>query len=131
MGWVVEKDIDAYADRVLPWLGRDPAWNSVASTVLVTHRDGTVRGDDPWLAWLPDGSGAVAAVALRTPPRGLLLSRFPAGAVRDLVDVAPADLPEAVGPAGAGRRVRHRVRATDRSDPPAEPARPAVRADRA
>jgi len=99
MGWVVEKDIDAYADRVLPWLGRDPAWNSVASTVLVTHRDGTVRGDDPWLAWLPDGSGAVAAVALRTPPRGLLLSRFPAGAVRGLVDVAPDDLPEAVGPA--------------------------------
>jgi hypothetical protein len=99
MGWVVEKDIDAYADRVLPWLGRDPAWNSVASTVLVAHRDGTVRGDDPWLAWLPDGSDAVAAVALRTPPRGLLLSRFPAGAVRGLVDVAPADLPEAVGPA--------------------------------
>ena len=41
MEWVVEKDIDAYADRVLPWLGRNPAWNSVASTVLLTHRDGT------------------------------------------------------------------------------------------
>ena len=32
-------------------------------------------------------------MALRTPPRGLLLSRFPAGAVRGLADVAPADLP--------------------------------------
>jgi predicted GNAT family acetyltransferase len=99
MGWVVEKDIDAYADKVLPWLEHNPAWNSVASTVLITHRDGTVRGDDPWLAWLPDESGAVAGVALRTPPRGMLLAKFPAGALRGLADVAPPDLPEAVGPA--------------------------------
>lgn len=98
MGWVVEKDIDAYADRVLPWLSRDPAWNSVASTVLVTRRNGTVRGDEPWLAWLSDGTGAVAGVALRTPPRGMLLPKLPDGAVRGLADVAPPDLPEAVGP---------------------------------
>jgi predicted GNAT family acetyltransferase len=138
MGWVVEKDIDAYADRVLPWLGRDPAWNSVASTVLVSHRDGTVRGDDPWLAWLPDGSDAVAAVALRTPPRGLLLSRFPASAVRGLVDVAPADLPETVGPAeqvgefatayarrtGATARLNRHDRLYELTEP-VEPPRPA------
>ncbi|HEY7103663.1 MAG TPA: GNAT family N-acetyltransferase [Mycobacteriales bacterium] len=140
MGWVVEKDIDAYADRVLPWLAANPAWNSVAATVLITRRDGTVRGDDPWLAWLPDASGAVAAVALRTPPRGLLLSKFPAAAVRGLADVAPPDLPEAVGPAEQvgefGTAYAHRTGATARLNrrdrlyeltEPAEPPRPAGR----
>src|SRR4029078_3573621 len=68
MGWVSQKDIAASAARVLPWLGRDPAWNSVASTVLVTHRDGTVRGDDPWLARLPDGAHQVVPRARRPPP---------------------------------------------------------------
>jgi predicted GNAT family acetyltransferase len=140
MGWVVEKDIDAYADRVLPWLERNPAWNSVASTVLITRRDGTMRGDDPWLAWLPDRSGAVAAVALRTPPRGLLLAKFPTDAARALAEVAPPDLPEVVGPAEQVGEVAvayaHRTGATTRRHrrdrlyeltEPTEPPRPAGR----
>ena len=41
MEWVVEKDLAAYVDRVLPWLERSPVWNTVPATVLLTRRDVT------------------------------------------------------------------------------------------
>jgi RimJ/RimL family protein N-acetyltransferase len=97
MEWVVEKDLAAYVERVLPWLERSPVWNTVAATVLVTRRDRTISTNEPWLAWLDDGTGAVAGVALRTPPRGLLIPPLPDGAVASLVGVAPPDLPVAAG----------------------------------
>jgi RimJ/RimL family protein N-acetyltransferase len=98
MEWVVEKDLAGYVDRVLPWLERSPVWNTVPATVLRTRRDGTIVTADPWLAWLDDGTGAVAGAALRTPPRGMLIPRLPAGAAAGLAEVAPPDLPEAAGP---------------------------------
>ena len=53
---------------------------------------------EPWLAWLDDGTGAVAGVALRTPPRGLLIPPLPDGAAAGLAEVAPPELPGAAGP---------------------------------
>jgi RimJ/RimL family protein N-acetyltransferase len=100
MEWLLETDVDAYADRVLPWLGRDPVWNTVPSTVLTTRMDGTITAADLWLAWLADDTGAVAGMALRTPPRGLLLPVLPAGAAAELAGVAEPILPAAAGPAG-------------------------------
>jgi len=97
MEWVVEKDLAAYVDRVLPWLERSPVWNTVPATVLLTRRDGTIGTPEPWLAWLDDGAGAVAGVALRTPPRGLLIPPLPDGAVASLAAVAPPELPVAAG----------------------------------
>src|SRR6185503_3876313 len=98
MEWVVEKDLTAYVDRVLPWLERSPIWNTVPATVLLTRRDSTITTPEPWLAWLDDGAGAVAGVALRTPPRGLLIPPLPDGAAAGLADVAPPELPGAAGP---------------------------------
>jgi len=97
MEWVVEKDLAAYVDRVLPWLERSPVWNTVAATVPLTRRDGTIGTPEPWLAWLDDGTGAVAGVAVRTPPRGLLIPPLPDGAVASLAEVAPPELPVAAG----------------------------------
>jgi RimJ/RimL family protein N-acetyltransferase len=109
MAWVVETDISAYAERVRPWLDRDPVWNTVPATVLHTRRDGTVPTRDAWLAWFratdgraTDGAtGDVAGVALCTPPRGLLLAPLPPGAVAELAAAAPPRLPGASGPAAA------------------------------
>jgi RimJ/RimL family protein N-acetyltransferase len=98
MEWIVEKDLSAYVERVLPWLERSPVWNTVPATVLLTRRDGTINSPDPWLAWLDDGAGAVAGVALRTPPRGLLIPPLPDGAAAGLAEVAPPELPSAAGP---------------------------------
>jgi RimJ/RimL family protein N-acetyltransferase len=97
MEWVVEKDLAAYVERVLPWLERSPVWNTVPATVLLTRRDGTIRTPDPWLAWLDDGAGAVAGIALRTPPRGLLIPPLPDGAATGLAELAPPELPSAAG----------------------------------
>jgi predicted GNAT family acetyltransferase len=99
MSWVVETDIGAYAERVRPWLDRDPVWNTVPATVLQTRRDGTIPASGSWLAFF-EAAGHVAGVALRTPQRGLLLPRLPAGAVTTLVAAAPPGLPGAAGPAG-------------------------------
>ena len=97
MEWVLEDDLAAYGQRVLPWLQRDPVANTVLATVLVTRIDGAIATREPWLAWLADPAGEVAGVALRTPPRGLLLSALPAEAVGPLAALAQPGLPAASG----------------------------------
>src|SRR5215217_4479185 len=97
MKWVVEPDPAAYAERVLPWLGRDPVLTTVPATILAGSLE---RGDDTaWRAWLADGAGEVAAVALRTPGRGLVLTALPPGAAALLAGIAEPRLPGAAGPA--------------------------------
>jgi GNAT superfamily N-acetyltransferase len=102
MDWVVETDVAAYGRRVLPWLERDPVGNTVPATVLTARLDGTLPPGGMWTAWLSDG-GAVAGVALRTPPRGMLHTPLPNGAAAALAAVAPHDLPGASGPTPAVR----------------------------
>jgi RimJ/RimL family protein N-acetyltransferase len=97
MDWVVENDVAAYGRRVMPWLERDPVRNTVPATVLTARLDGTLPPDGFWTAWLSDG-GAVAAVALQTPPRGVLHTPLPNGAAAALAAIAPDDLPGASGP---------------------------------
>ena len=94
---MVEDDLAAYGKRVLPWLQLDPVENTVLATVLVSRIDGTIAARDLWLAWLAGPGGEVAGVALRTPPRGLLLSALPADAVAPLAALAQPDLPAASG----------------------------------
>ena len=94
---MLEKDLTAYGERVLSWLQREPVDNTVLATVLLSRLDGTIAYRDLWLAWLADGSGEVAGVALRTPPRGLLISALPAGAAEPLAELAPPGLPGASG----------------------------------
>jgi RimJ/RimL family protein N-acetyltransferase len=97
MRWVVEPDPAAYAERVLPWLGRDPVLTTVPATILVGALQ---RGDDTaWRAWLADGAGEVAGVALRTPGHGLVLTALPPGAAELLAGIAEPLLPGAAGPA--------------------------------
>jgi predicted GNAT family acetyltransferase len=105
MDWVVEEDIAAYGKRVLPWLQQDPVLNTVPSTVLVTRMDDTIATPDPWLAWLADDVGEVAGVALRTPPRGLLVTVLPPEAIEPLVAVAPTGLPVVSGRADVAEAV--------------------------
>jgi hypothetical protein len=97
MKWVVETDLAAYADRVQPWLARDPVRTTVPATILLGALDGTY--DTAWAAWLADGAGEVAGVALRTPPRGLVVAALPPGAAELLAEVAEPRLPGAAGPA--------------------------------
>src|SRR3954453_20111691 len=97
MEWVVETDLAAYARTVLPWLEQDPVRNTVPASVLAARLDGTVPPDGIWTAWLSD-RGAVAAVALCTPPRGLLHTDLPPGPAATLAAVAPERLPGASGP---------------------------------
>jgi GNAT superfamily N-acetyltransferase len=98
MDWVVETDVAGYGRRVLPWLERDPVRNTVPATVLTARLDGTLPPDGVWTAWLSDG-GAVAGVALRTPPRGVLHTALPDGAATALAAVVPDGAPGASGPA--------------------------------
>jgi GNAT superfamily N-acetyltransferase len=137
MRWVVEPEPAAYAERVMPWLERDPAVRSVPATITLAVLDGTY--DAPWLAWLEDG-GEVAGVAVRTPPRGVVVTDLPAGAAAALAGVADPGLPGAGGPAaeaaafvtayadrhGARARCGHRsrlFRLTEVTPPPPPPGR--------
>jgi RimJ/RimL family protein N-acetyltransferase len=98
MDWVVETDLTAYGKRVLPWLELDPVRNSVPATVLMTRLDGTVEPVDVWTAWLAGPGGEIAGVALRTPPRGMLVTALPAGAAGTLAAIATEGIGAASGP---------------------------------
>jgi RimJ/RimL family protein N-acetyltransferase len=98
MEWVIETDLATYGQRVLPWLERDPVHNSVAATVLMTRLDGTVEPVDVWTAWLAGPDGEVAGVALRTPPRGMLVTALPADAAATLAAIATDGIGAAAGP---------------------------------
>ncbi|HST64639.1 MAG TPA: GNAT family N-acetyltransferase [Mycobacteriales bacterium] len=116
MEWIVETDAAAYGRRVLPWLQQDPIRNTVPATVLTARLDGTLPADGVWTAWLSD-AGAVAAVALRTPPRGVLHTALPDGAAATLAAVVPAGLPGASGPVPDVRAFVHAYAARTRSRP--------------
>src|SRR5215207_5041142 len=98
MEWVPETDLETYGGRVLPWLARDPVRTTVPGSILTQRLDGSVSTPDLWMAWLAAEDGAVAGIALRTPPRGLLVSPLPPGAARSLAAVAEPALPGAAGP---------------------------------
>jgi RimJ/RimL family protein N-acetyltransferase len=114
--WTVETDPATYAARVLPWLERDPVGNTVQATLVIAAVDDAFEADPLWLAWLAGEDGEVAGVALRTPPRGILVSALPAGGAVALADVAQPGLPGAAGPPAEVRAflrayaARHHVR---------------------
>ena len=58
MRWVVESDARAYADRVLPWLAREPVLTTVPATILLGVLDRVYA--ESWLAWLADGARRAA-----------------------------------------------------------------------
>jgi predicted GNAT family acetyltransferase len=99
----VERDTElaGYAERVLPWLAADPVLHALPASLIDIRLSGLVPTEpDAW--WLRvNAAGRLAGVALRTPPRGLLVTAMPAAAATALAEYcAAADLrpPEAGGP---------------------------------
>ena len=109
MNWIVEPELQVYADHVLPWLVLDPVTNTVPCTVLLTrlaHAD--PDAEPPWLAWFESTTGELSGLALRTPPHGLLVSGLPGDALGPLADLVQRQydsLPAVVGPPGTAEAV--------------------------
>src|SRR5436189_6479274 len=110
----VETGVGDFADRVGPFLLGDPVVNNVVYTLLVQRRDGLVAtGPDCLLVRVEDGDGTVG-VAIRTPPRGLLLSAMSDGAARVIADHLAAmgyEVPAVGGPVAASRAFADRYAA--------------------
>ncbi len=83
----LETDPEAFAERVLPFLRTQPVEHNVMATVLAGAGPDTLR------AYVEDGDGAVAAVAVRVPAMPLLVSTL-------TDDAAAAALAEALRGAG-------------------------------
>ena len=136
-----------FLDRAGPWLLRSEAEHSLVLGIAGRLADAAGPPAAPvFLATVEDG-GAVAGVAMRTPPHKLLLSRMPLGAVPLVVEAAAefGDLPAVLGPApvaeafaeawaaghaveprpGMRQRVFRLTRLTPPAHPPAGYARPA------
>jgi hypothetical protein len=73
-------DVDVYADRVLPFLERDPVRCTVSLTVIANVKSGIT--DAFTGSWVEDDAGAVIATASWTPPFDLLLSPMTPDAAR-------------------------------------------------
>jgi predicted GNAT family acetyltransferase len=101
---VVDPTARAFADRVLPWLLRDPVRNNVAALLIQARADGSASTEDGarWLAVL-DGD-QLAGVALRLPPQPLLLTMADREVMAELADwcaVEDPRLPVVNGPVPA------------------------------
>jgi predicted GNAT family acetyltransferase len=92
MNWVIEDDVQRYAQRVLPLLEREPVINNLHGTLVASRASGAhpTEPDALW-AWLDCGDGAPAAVALRTPPYPMIVSALPPGAAVALCERLAAD----------------------------------------
>ena len=108
-----DPDLPAFAEQILPHLLADPVSNNLACDIVQVRRDGhvPVEPDALWLRVL-DTDGVLAGVALRTPPRALLLTDMPPAAV----DALAAHLTNARPPRCPGSTARSRSR-------PASPTR--------
>ncbi len=98
-------DSERFADEVGEFLLAHETEHSLSLGILSTLRepDGPYADAQPYLAAVYDEAGVVALVAIRTPPRSLVLSRAasPAAIVPCVHDVwrTIPDLPGVVGPA--------------------------------
>jgi uncharacterized protein len=102
MRTVVHADLAAYADRVLPWLHREPIVHNALSSGIEARATG-VMATEPGCVWLhiEDADGQTCGVAVITPPRGVFLSLMPddaATAVAAHLATIRPDLPSADGP---------------------------------
>ena len=96
----VAVDLATFAATAGDWLRREPVLHNVMLTVAQGRVDGDVPAgpDDRWLR-VENGDGTLVGAALRTPPRGPLLSGMPREAARALADwFAGDDLGAVFGP---------------------------------
>jgi predicted GNAT family acetyltransferase len=80
------ESVTAYADRVLPWLLRDPVRNNVAAQQIQGRVDGTMPTEDGALWLLVEDSDQLVSLALRTPPNALLLTAASPEVISALTD---------------------------------------------
>lgn len=95
-------DADTFLRRAQPWLLQ----TEVENNLVLGLADRARSGSDPIYAATVEQNDRVVGCALRTPPRKLVLTRMPPGAVHALVlDVAAcfAELPAVFGPPTAAR----------------------------
>ena len=77
MPWQFSRDVEPYAERVLPLLSRDPAQYTVGLTVIDTLRAGHRFSDEPMLfGWLEEDGEARGALS-HNPPYDVLLLIVP------------------------------------------------------
>lgn len=69
-----QRDIDAFSERVTPYLLQHEAENNLLFGIMNGIKTG-VYPDNPCMASVQNDSGKIVAVAVRTPPHGVVLSR--------------------------------------------------------
>lgn len=106
MDCVVEPDVVAFAERVVPFLSRAPVEHSVILTLLAARTGGAVVDQTPPVCAYATDAGEVVGVALRTPPWKATLSVMPVGAAIALEQVlweADPGAPAVSGPVESAR----------------------------
>ena len=99
-------NVDAFADRALPWLLQSEAEHNLLLGIIEQLKQSYPAGERlPYLATI-EQHGEVAGCAFRTPPFKLGLTRMPHGAVpwlvNDVADVYDV-IPAVIGPAAQAR----------------------------
>jgi GNAT superfamily N-acetyltransferase len=96
MGVALTTDPREFHARVWPYLEARPECN-VLATVLLTALDGRYDDVRALYGYLTDGSGAVAGVALRTPPFSMTTSELHPAGCSELLDAWLAEDPDVPG----------------------------------
>jgi predicted GNAT family acetyltransferase len=113
MRCVTDPDVQAFAEHALPWLLRDPVRHNALCTLVQIRVDEGAEPDALWVR-VVDQVDEIVGVAVRTPPRGLLLSGMSRAAAQLVADhvatVEDIPVPAIEGPREPARAFVERYR---------------------
>lgn len=95
---LTDDDLDDFMAQAGEWLAREPVRNNVVATLLHARHSGKVPVEaDLTLIRVLDRAGEVVGVAIRTPPRPMLLGELAPDAVVPLAEQVATAMPEVRG----------------------------------
>jgi len=113
MRCVTDPDVQPFAEHALPWLLRDPVRHNVLCTIVQIRLDEGAEPDALWVR-VVDEVDEIVGVAVRTPPRGLLLSGMSRAAAQlvaeEVADGEDLPVPGVEGPREPARAFVDRYR---------------------
>lgn len=88
---IPHEDIGEFVREVMPWIEREPVRHNLIATVIAMRASGEQPVEEGIVLWtIVDDTGAIAGLAIRTPPMPMLVTEMPPAALRALAQAAKA-----------------------------------------
>lgn len=88
---IPHEDIGEFVREAMPWLEREPVRHNLIATLIAARASGDHPVEEGLILWtIADGEGAIAGVAIQTPPMPMIITDMPPAALEALAGAAKA-----------------------------------------